>query len=69
MTRYVISNIRKIRELNQTSQEYMAAKLGISPNAYSNIEKGKTKLTVERLFAIADILEVDIAELLTFERR
>lgn len=65
MTRYVINNIRKIRGRNKISQEYIAAKLGISPTAYSNIENGNTKLTVDRLFEIADALEVDVAELLT----
>ncbi len=42
----------------------MAMRLGISQNTYSKIEIGKTKLTVEKLIAIALILEVNVAELL-----
>ena len=64
----VAAKIRSKRiELNYT-QEYLAAKLNISQNAYSKIELGYTKITVERLFQIADILETDIIELLNVEK-
>jgi len=56
----VASNIRKVREYRNYTQEYLAAKLNISQNAYSKIELGYTKITVERLFQIAYVLEVDI---------
>lgn len=46
------------------SQEYMAAKMGIGQNAYSKLELGKTKITLDRLFAIADVLGVTVIELL-----
>lgn len=46
------------------SQEYMAAKMGTCQNAYSKIELGKTQLTVEHLFYIADALGVEMEELL-----
>ncbi|HVV55784.1 MAG TPA: helix-turn-helix transcriptional regulator [Mucilaginibacter sp.] len=55
----VAENIRKIREYRNYTQEYLAAKLHISQNAYSKIELGYTKITVDRLFDIADILEAD----------
>jgi transcriptional regulator with XRE-family HTH domain len=55
----VARNIRKIREYRNYTQEYLAAKLRISQNAYSKIELGHTKITIDRLFRIADILEVD----------
>jgi transcriptional regulator with XRE-family HTH domain len=42
--------------------------LGISQNAYSKIELGYTKITVERLFHIAYILDVDIYELIDLEK-
>jgi transcriptional regulator with XRE-family HTH domain len=57
--RAVAINIRKIREGKDYTQDYLAAKLDISQNAYSKIELGYTKITVERLFQIAHILEVD----------
>jgi transcriptional regulator with XRE-family HTH domain len=60
----VAANIRKVREHRNYTQEYLAAKLKISQNAYSKIELGYTKITIDRLFHIADILEVTSAELL-----
>jgi len=64
-TRVVSSNIRKVREYKNYTQEYLAAKLGISQNAYSKIELNYSKLTLDRLFRIADILEIDIVQLLS----
>ncbi len=63
-TAFINNNIRKLRERDYITQEYMAMRLGISQNTYSKIEIGKTKLTVEKLIAIALILEVNVAELL-----
>jgi len=63
----VATNIRKIREYRNYTQEYLAAKLKISQNAYSKIELGYTKITVDRLFRIADILEVDPIDILIKE--
>lgn len=64
---YIINNIRTLRERDYLSQEYMAAKLEIGQNAYSKIELGKTKITVERLYGIANALGVDVLELLKDE--
>ncbi|MCE7065686.1 helix-turn-helix domain-containing protein [Dyadobacter sp. CY326] len=62
--RSVAHNIRKIREFRNYTQEYLAMKLGISQNAYSKIELGYTRLTLERLIQIAQILGVDIVDLI-----
>ncbi|WP_129716920.1 helix-turn-helix domain-containing protein [Pedobacter sp. SYP-B3415] len=61
----VARNIRKIREFRNYTQDYLAAKLEISQNAYSKVELGYSKLTLERLFHIAEILEVDIIQLIS----
>ena len=63
----IAANIRHKREYRNYTQEYLAHKLNISQNAYSKIELGYTKITLERLFQIADILEFDIAELINPE--
>jgi transcriptional regulator with XRE-family HTH domain len=63
----IAANIRHKREYRNYTQEYLALKLNISQNAYSKIELGYTKITVERLFQIADILEFDVAELINPE--
>ena len=45
----VHDTIRTMREFNQWTQEDMAEKLNISVNGYSKIERGKSKLTLEKL--------------------
>lgn len=63
----VAANIRKIREHRNYTQEYLAAKLHISQNAYSKIELGYTRITVERLFQIAEVLGVDPVEVISID--
>jgi len=60
----VASNIRRVREFRNYTQEYVARKIGISQNAYSKLELGFHKLSLERLFQIADVLEIECAVLL-----
>lgn len=64
----VAGNIRKVREFRHYTQDYLAAKLGISQNAYSKIELAYSKITLDRLFQIADILEVEVTQLITFDQ-
>ncbi|MDN3586529.1 helix-turn-helix transcriptional regulator [Pedobacter aquatilis] len=66
-TKNVAGNIRKIREYRDYTQDYLAAKLKISQNAYSKIELGYSKLTIERLFQISAILDIDVTQLLTLD--
>ena len=61
----IAANIRHKREYRNYTQEYLALKLSISQNAYSKIELAYTRITVERLIHIAQILEVDSVDLLT----
>ncbi len=63
-TRNVTVNIRKIREYRDYTQDYLAAKLKISQNAFSKIELGYSKLTLERLFQVASILDVEATQLI-----
>jgi transcriptional regulator with XRE-family HTH domain len=63
----IAATIRRQREAKSYTQEYLAYKLNISQNAYSKIELGYTKITVERLFQIADVLEISAGELLDAE--
>ncbi len=52
----VLNKIKVYRKDNGYSQEYMAFKLDISQAAYTNIENQTSKLSVERLMQIAEIL-------------
>lgn len=60
-------NIRRVREFRNYTQDYVARKIGISQNAYSKLELGLHKLSLDRLFQIAEVLEVDCAALLQYE--
>ena len=64
MMEHLKFNIRATRESLGYSQEYMALKLGIGQNGYSKIELGYTRITVERLFEIARILNIEVFTLL-----
>lgn len=59
-------NIRKIRELKGYSQDYMAKKMDISQRTYSSIESENNKIDANRLKAIAEILEVNVLDILAF---
>ncbi|WP_438965060.1 helix-turn-helix domain-containing protein [Flavobacterium sp.] len=60
----ILKNIEEIRKSKGYSHEYVASMLNISQVAYSKIESNKTKLTVERLYSISDILEVSVSKIL-----
>lgn len=60
-----IEKIRFIREKQNLTQEQMANELGLSTNGYANLERGETRLSVDRLEQIANIFGVDVTELMT----
>ena len=58
----ILIAIKKVRAEKGYSQEYMALKLGISQNAYSKIEMGRTTLTVRVLLQSTIVLEMDLCQ-------
>ena len=60
----VVNKIKEYRKKKGYSHESMAFELGMSQVAYSKIEKNETKLSVERLFKIAEILETPVENFL-----
>ncbi|MFU2089823.1 helix-turn-helix domain-containing protein [Avibacterium avium] len=61
----VNEKIRKIREAKEWSQEQMAAKMNMSLNGYAKIERGETKLHLEKLEQVARILDIDVVNLIS----
>ena len=57
-------NIRIQRLIKNYSQEYMAFALDISQAAFSNIERNATAITLERVFEIAEVLEISAFKLM-----
>lgn len=66
-TKLVASNIRGVREFRNFTQDYLAAKIGISQNAYSKIELGYSNINLERFFRISQILDVDPVYLISLD--
>lgn len=64
----VINNVKRLRELKNYTQEYMAEQLGITRASYNSVENGQTKLTIDRLFDIAKILETDVDTIMNFDK-
>jgi transcriptional regulator with XRE-family HTH domain len=58
-------NIRRHREMAEMKQEVLANTLGISASALSQIETGKTDVSVERIEQIAEALNKSFFELIT----
>lgn len=58
-------NIRDFREDKHLTQADMAEKLGMSVTGYAKLERGESQIRVERLQQIAEILEVNVEELMT----
>jgi transcriptional regulator with XRE-family HTH domain len=60
------AKIKHFRDIKGYSQEHMATKLGMSLKTYNNLENEKTKIDTKKIQQIAQILEVNWLELLSF---
>jgi len=64
---HIADNIRKMRELRNFTQDYMATQLGITQAGYSKIESGTTDISFSKIEEIAGILSVTPADLVAFD--
>ncbi|MEN0054358.1 MAG: helix-turn-helix transcriptional regulator [Mucilaginibacter sp.] len=60
-------NIRTLRHKRGWSQEDVANRLGISIPAFSKIETGVTDINLSRLEQIANIFEINVAQILVID--
>ena len=63
----VIDNIKKFRELKNMTRDEIAARLEMSLSGYSKLERGEVELTINKLFKIAELLEVSVSQILNFD--
>jgi len=63
------NKIKKIRELRNYTQDYMATELEMTQAGYSKIELGETDVPFSRLLQIAKVLEIDLIDLLAFDEK
>ena len=63
----IIENIKKFRELKNLTRDVVAEKLEMSLSGYSKLERGDVELTVNKLYRISEILEIDVSQILNFD--
>jgi transcriptional regulator with XRE-family HTH domain len=61
--------IKKLRELKNYTQQYMADQLELSISGYGKIERDETDISISRLEKIADVLGVDVHTILNFDEK
>lgn len=59
----VHEKIKRVRQANGWTQEYLAEKLEMSVNGYGDIERGDSDIKISKLERIAELLGVELAEL------
>lgn len=64
LTQKFSKKLKILREINNYTQEYVARVLDISQNAYSLIEKGTTKITLDRIEVLAELYKTTPSELI-----
>lgn len=61
--------IKKLRELKNYTQEYMAAQLEMSVSNYSRLERNEISITLDKLQLVSEALGVDYLDILTFDEK
>jgi len=60
----VHEKIRQARQVKGLTQEQMAEQMNCTVSSYARIERGETKVKLEKLQRIAEIIEIDLQELI-----
>jgi transcriptional regulator with XRE-family HTH domain len=60
------NKIKKIRELRNFTQKYLADELSLSQSAYSKIEIGESEITYSRLEKIASVFDMKPEDIILF---
>lgn len=69
MTTTLGTKIKKLREIKNYKQDYMAEKLGLSVNSYGRIERDEVEVSHERLEQIAKALDLSVQDILSFDEK
>jgi len=65
----VLKNIRAIREAVGYSQEQLAEKMRITQSQYARFERGATKTDLEMLYSFANVLSLNIIDIITYPKK
>jgi len=58
------SKIKLLREVHNYTQDYVAEFIDVAQNTYSLMEKGETKLTVDRLEKLAKLYKMELVDMI-----
>ena len=61
--------IKKLRELKNLTQEFMATELGLNQSAYSKLESGATEISYSKLEKVATVLGVSTEDIAKFDEQ
>jgi len=59
--------IKRIREMLGKTQEEIAQKLSLTPQAYSRMERGETSISLDRLGKLAEAFDMKIEDIFRFD--
>ncbi len=65
----VNEKVRMMREMNNWTQEYVAEKLHMSLTSYAKLERGESKLYLDKLEKIAEVFQIDLIDLLSLNKQ
>lgn len=65
-TMHIGQKIKKLRELKNLTQTYMADELGLTQGAYSKIELGESEVSYTRLEKISSVLGLKPEDVISF---
>jgi len=65
----IFGNIKKLRELRNLTQKYMAEQLKMTQANYSKIESGEIDLPYSRIEQIAKVLKINPENLISYDER
>lgn len=61
--------IKKLRELKNFTQDFMATELGLNQSAYSKIESGASDMSYTKIEKIASILGIKPEDIISFNEQ
>jgi transcriptional regulator with XRE-family HTH domain len=63
------TKLKKLRELKNFTQEFMAKNLEMTTSGYGKIERDETEVSYQRLEKIADILGIKVEDIINFNEK
>lgn len=63
------TKIKKLRELRNFTQEYMAKNLEMTPSGYGKIERDETEVSYQKLEKIAEVLGINVEDIINFNEK